>query len=143
MASQAFSQMKKIRLGFGSHSLPWKAPRLRDYAAEQKLDSIQLCSINDSESLEPPLPVVDQEDGRAVAASLDTNGPPAEYLAKGLRTPQDIGLRRCGATWATSPTGAGAAGCARREEGSCRRVLDTGNPMRDIEDALDCWAPTQ
>src|SRR5215203_632038 len=45
-----------IALGFDSYSLrafQWKAPRFLEYAASQKLDSIQFSSLNDFESLDP------------------------------------------------------------------------------------------
>jgi sugar phosphate isomerase/epimerase len=109
MPSQASSQTKKIRLGFDSYSLrafQWKAPRLLDYAAEQKLDSIQLSSISDYESVEPAYLARIKEQAVRLQLQLDagigcicpsakawrdTNGTPAEYLAKGLRIAKSIG----------------------------------------------------
>jgi sugar phosphate isomerase/epimerase len=98
-----------IALGFDSYSLrafQWKAPRLLEYAASQKLDSIQFSSLNDFETLEPSY----LQSIKAQAAKLhisvdggigcicpsakawrDTNGTPAEYVAKGLRASKTIG----------------------------------------------------
>lgn len=45
-----------IKLGFDTYSLRafrWKAPQLLDYAAGLKLDTIQISSLGDYESLEP------------------------------------------------------------------------------------------
>src|SRR5438309_2873750 len=45
-----------IRLGFDSYSLRnfnWKAMKLIDYAGSHKLDTIQISSLDDYESLEP------------------------------------------------------------------------------------------
>ena len=45
-----------VRLGFDTYSLrafQWKAPQLIAYAASQKLDTIQISSLDDYESLEP------------------------------------------------------------------------------------------
>ena len=48
-----------IRLGFDTYSLrafKWNATQFIEYAASQKLDSIQLSSLNDFESFETGLP---------------------------------------------------------------------------------------
>ena len=48
-----------IRLGFDSYSLRalrWKAPRLIEYAAGLKLDSIQLSSLGDYATLDSAYP---------------------------------------------------------------------------------------
>ena len=45
-----------LRLGFDSYSLRafgWKAPKLLEFAAAQKLDAIQLSDLDDYETLEP------------------------------------------------------------------------------------------
>ncbi|MCC7155605.1 MAG: sugar phosphate isomerase/epimerase, partial [Bryobacterales bacterium] len=44
-----------MKLGYDSYSirgLKWKAPRLIDYAAELKLDTLQIGSLDDYESLD-------------------------------------------------------------------------------------------
>ena len=45
-----------VKLGFDTYSLRafgWKIPQLLDYAASQKLDTIQISSMSDYESYEP------------------------------------------------------------------------------------------
>jgi sugar phosphate isomerase/epimerase len=101
--------LPNIALGFDSYSLrafQWKAPRLLEYAASQKLDSIQFSSLNDFESLEPAyLSAVKAQAARlgigvdggvgcicpSAKAWRDNNGTPAEYLTKGLRASKAIG----------------------------------------------------
>src|SRR6185437_14465994 len=48
---------RSIPLGFDTYSLRafrWKAPQLLEYASSQKLDTIQISSLGDYDSLEPP-----------------------------------------------------------------------------------------
>src|SRR5215213_1665668 len=45
-----------VKLGFDTYSLRafgWKIPQLLDYAASQKLDTLQISSMGDYESYEP------------------------------------------------------------------------------------------
>lgn len=106
---------QQIRLGFDSYSLRafhWKAPRLLDYAAQLKLDSIQLSSLDDFENFEPGYlaGIKDQaaRNGLVIDGGIgcicpsskswnNRNGTPAEYLTKGLRTAHAVGARsmRC------------------------------------------------
>src|ERR1700738_4270578 len=47
---------RPVRLGFDTYSLRafnWKAMRLLDYAASRKLDTMQISSLGDFESLDP------------------------------------------------------------------------------------------
>jgi sugar phosphate isomerase/epimerase len=107
--------MPDIRLGYDTYSLRafrWKAPRLLDYAVEQKLDAIQLSSLDDFESLEPDYLakiraqaehggiVIDGGIGCVCSSSRSwspRNGTPEQYLAKGLRVAKAVGARsvRC------------------------------------------------
>jgi len=114
-ASQSLAAGGHIRLGFDTYSLrayKWNAFQFIEYAAAQKLDSIQLSSLNDFESLEPAyLARVKQQAAQAglqldggigcicpsAKAWRDNNGTPAEYLTKGLRVSNAIGAKamRC------------------------------------------------
>jgi len=103
------------KLGFDSYSLRafrWKAPRLLDYAAEQKLDSIQLSSLDDFENFEPAYLARIREQAARLGLVLDggigcvctlsrswnaRNGTPEQYLEKGLRVAHAVGAKsvRC------------------------------------------------
>ncbi|SPE42462.1 Xylose isomerase domain protein TIM barrel [Candidatus Sulfopaludibacter sp. SbA3] len=104
-----------VRLGFDSYSLRafgWKAGQLLDYAALQKLDTIQISSLNDYESREPAYLqkikdqaakaniVIDGGTGCICPSSkaFAKNGPPAaERVLEGLRVSKAVGARsmRC------------------------------------------------
>lgn len=104
-----------IKLGFDSYSIRafnWKAIQLLDYAAGLKLDTVQLSSLGDYESLEPGyLRQVKDHAGRA-GVEIDAGmgcicpssssynkkeGEPAEYVARGLRVAKAVGssVMRC------------------------------------------------
>ena len=98
-----------IKLGFDTYSiraLKWKAIQLLDYAASLKLDTIQISSLNDYDSLEPAhLKQVREHAGRlgiAIDAGMGCicpssasynkkEGEPADYIARGLRAAQTAG----------------------------------------------------
>lgn len=98
-----------IKLGFDSYSIrafQWKAIQLLDYAAGLKLDTIQLSSLNDYESLEPAYLqqvkdhaaragiAVDAGMGCICGSSASYNkkeGEPAAYLERGLRVAKAVG----------------------------------------------------
>ncbi len=104
-----------IKLGFDTYSLrafQWKAGQLLDFAAEHKLDTIQISSLNDYESREPSyLQNIRDQAARAritidggtgcicpSSKSFAKNGPPAaERVLEGLRVSQAVGARsmRC------------------------------------------------
>lgn len=98
-----------IRLGFDTYSIrafKWKDLQLLDYAAGLKLDTIQLSSLEDYESLEPGRLAqvkdraaqhgitIDAGIGCICATSKSWNakeGTPAEYIIKGLRVAKAVG----------------------------------------------------
>jgi 3-oxoisoapionate decarboxylase len=98
-----------IRLGFDTYSLRafhWKAAKLIDYAASLKLDTIQLSSLNDFESLEPAYLQGVHDQAARLGLALDggigcicpsskswsnKDGTPSQYLSKGLRVAKAIG----------------------------------------------------
>ncbi len=105
-----------IKLGFDSYSIrafEWKAIQLLDYAAGLKLDTVQLSSLGDYESLEPAhlqkvkdhasrLGVeIDAGTGCICSTSASYNaakqGDPREYLLNGLRVAHAVGAKsmRC------------------------------------------------
>jgi len=104
-----------IRLGFDSYSLrawKWNATKLIDYAAAQKLDSIQLSSIGDYENFESPYLQRIREQAERNGIAIDGGigcicptsrswnakyGTPAQYLELGLRVCKTVGARsmRC------------------------------------------------
>ncbi|MDZ4801155.1 MAG: TIM barrel protein [Bryobacteraceae bacterium] len=104
-----------ILLGFDSYSLrawQWKATRLIQFTAEQKLDSIQLSSLGDYESFEPAYLQKVREQASAAGIVIDGGigcicpsskswspryGTPAQYLELGLKVSKAAGARsvRC------------------------------------------------
>ena len=98
-----------IKLGFDSYSVRafhWKALELIDYAAKLKLDTIQLSSLGDYESLEPAYLQQVKERARRAGMVLDAGigcicpssasynkkeGEPAAYIERGLRVAKAIG----------------------------------------------------
>jgi 3-oxoisoapionate decarboxylase len=115
LAAAAEAPGEGIRLGFDTFSIRdfhWKDIQLLDYAASLKLDTIQLSSLDDYESLEPEhLAKVKDHAGRAGIAidagigcicaeskSWDPKqGNPTAYLRKGLGVAKAVGARamRC------------------------------------------------
>jgi 3-oxoisoapionate decarboxylase len=104
-----------VKLGFDTYSLRafrWKAPQLLDYAARQKLDTIQISSLDDFESREPAyLRKIKDQAARAnisidggtgcicpSSRSYKKDGPPArDRLLEALRISQAVGAKamRC------------------------------------------------
>src|SRR6266481_736852 len=104
-----------IRLGFDSYSIrnfKWKAIQLIDYAGNHKLDTIQISSLDDYESLEPAHlkklkdqaarygMTIDGGIGSICPTSGSWNakyGDPGQYVLKGLRVAKAVGAKamRC------------------------------------------------
>lgn len=98
-----------IRLGFDTYSLRafrWKAMKLLDYAAALKLDTIQISSSGDYESLEPAYLASVKQHAASLGIALDAgigcicptsaswsakNGDPVENISRGLRIAKAIG----------------------------------------------------
>src|SRR6266542_1192799 len=98
-----------IKLGFDTYSiraLKWKAIQFLDYAACLKLDTIQISSLNDYESLNPAHLKQVREHAERVGIAIDAGigcicpssasynqkeGEPAEYLERGLRVAKAVG----------------------------------------------------
>ena len=108
-ASASAQDPAPIRLGFDTYSIrdfKWKALQLIDYAAGLKLDTIQISSLDDYESLEPShlARVKDHaakagivlDGGMGCICPLSTswtakNGDPKENILRGLRVAKAIG----------------------------------------------------
>ncbi len=104
-----------IKLGFDTYSVRafgWKAPQLLSYAAGLKLDTIQISSLDDYESLDPAYlqRVKDEADQLHIqidggtgcicpsSQAFSKNGPPArDRVLQGLRVAAAVGARsmRC------------------------------------------------
>lgn len=98
-----------IRLGFDTYSIrafQWKALQLIDYAASLKLDTIQISSLDDYESLDPAHLAQVKDHAARVGIALDggmgsicplsaswnaKNGDPKENILRGLRVAKAIG----------------------------------------------------
>jgi 3-oxoisoapionate decarboxylase len=98
-----------IRLGIDAYSLRalnWKALKLIEYAASQRLDVVQLSGLPAYESLEPGHLRLLRERAAAAGVSLEvgigsicetsagwkpTYGTPVEYMSKAIRVAQAIG----------------------------------------------------
>ena len=114
-ASTASAADTPVKLGFDTYSLrafKWKAPELLNYAASQKLDTIQISSLDDFESREPAyLQKIRDQAARANIAidagtgcicpsshSYKKEGPPArDRLLEALRISKAVGAKamRC------------------------------------------------
>jgi len=104
-----------IKLGFDSYSIRafhWKAIELLNYAANQKLDTVQLSSLGDYESLDAAYLAKVKDHAARVNVSIDAGigcicpsspaydkkeGEPHEYVTRGLRVAQAVGsnVMRC------------------------------------------------
>ena len=104
-----------IKLGFDSYSIRafnWKAIQLLDYAAGLKLDTVQLSSLGDYESLEPAYLARVKDHAARLGITIDAGigcicpssaaynkkeGEPAEYIERGLRVAKAVGatVMRC------------------------------------------------
>ena len=98
-----------IRLGFDSYSirnLHWKAIQLIDYAGSHKLDTIQISSLDDYESLEPAHLKKVKDQAARYGMTIDggigcicptsgswkpTYGDAGEYILKGLGVAKAVG----------------------------------------------------
>jgi sugar phosphate isomerase/epimerase len=115
LAVAANAQGEGVRLGFDSFSirdLGWKDIQLIDYASSLKLDTIQLSSLNDFESLETAHLAKVKDHAERVGITIDAGiyticeastswnpkeGSPTAYLRKGLTVAKAVGSRvlRC------------------------------------------------
>ncbi len=115
LAASATAAESPVKLGFDTYSLrafQWKAPQLIDYAAGQKLDTIQISSLDDYETLDPAYlrKIKDQADRARISIdggmgcicssskSYKKDGPPPkERLLTGLRAAKAVGAKamRC------------------------------------------------
>jgi sugar phosphate isomerase/epimerase len=104
-----------IRLGFDSYSIRaynWKAIQLLDYAAGLNLDTVQLSSLNDYESLDPAYLARVKEHAARTGVSIDAGvgcicpssasynknqGDATQYVLTGLKTARAVGspVMRC------------------------------------------------
>jgi sugar phosphate isomerase/epimerase len=100
---------KRIRLGIDSYSVrafSWKAPQLLDFAAQLKLDTMQISSLEEYESLEPAYlrKVKDQADRSGIkleagigcicpttSAWDKRQGDPVQYILRGLSAAKALG----------------------------------------------------
>ncbi len=98
-----------IRLGIDTYSIrdyKWKAIELLDYAGSQKLDAIQISSLDEFESLEPAHLAKVRDHAASLGIKIDAgigsvcptsgsfraqSGTPREYLVRGLRTAKAVG----------------------------------------------------
>lgn len=98
-----------IRLGFDTYSLrnfKWKAMQLVDYAGSRQLDTLQISSLDDFESLEPAHLRKVRDQAARYGMKLDggigsicptsgsyraREGDPGQYVLKGLRVAQALG----------------------------------------------------
>jgi len=104
-----------IKLGFDTYSIrafKWKAIQLLDYAAGLKLDTVQLSSLGDYESLEPAYLQQVKDHAARLGVAIDAgigcicpsstaynkkDGTPEEYVTRGLRVAKAVGssVLRC------------------------------------------------
>ncbi len=114
-AMNSSAESVPIKLGFDSYSIrafQWKAIELLDYAAKLKLDTVQLSSLGDYQSLDAAYLQKVKDHAARVGVSIDAGigcicpsspaynqkeGAPEEYVTRGLRVAQAVGSRvmRC------------------------------------------------
>ena len=98
-----------IRLGFDSYSVRnfhWKAMKLIEYAGSHKLDTLQISSLDDYESLEPAHLRKVKDTAAGMGMKIDggigcicptssswkpKEGDPGQYVLKGLRVSKAVG----------------------------------------------------
>jgi Sugar phosphate isomerases/epimerases len=144
-------QARGIRLGFDSYSLRafgWKAVALIEYAAAQKLDSIQLSSLGDYESFEPSYLQKVKDTAARSGISIDGGigcicpsskswspkyGSPEEYILKGLTVAKAVGANSMRCFMGAAADRLGPGGIDRHIETTIavlkplrQRALDTG-----------------
>src|SRR5437016_8076615 len=108
-ASGASGAGEGIRLGFDSYSirnLHWKAMKLIDYAGSHKLDTLQISSLDDYESLEADHLQKVKDRAASLGMKIDggigcicptsgswkaKEGDPGQYVLKGLRVAKAVG----------------------------------------------------
>jgi 3-oxoisoapionate decarboxylase len=111
-AAQSTPPGSGIRLGFDSFSIrdfKWKAIQLLDYAAGLKLDSVQLSSLEDFESLDPAYLQKVKDHAAHLGIGIDAgvgsvcssssswdpkNVDPTAYLIKGLKVAHAVGASK-------------------------------------------------
>ncbi len=115
LAAAANAPGEGIRLGFDTFSIRdfhWKDIQYLDYAASQKLDTVQLSSLDDYESLDPAHLATVKDHAERVGIAIDAGigticdlakgwdpkqGSPNAYLRKGLGVAKAVGANamRC------------------------------------------------
>jgi sugar phosphate isomerase/epimerase len=115
IAASAAAPGDGIRLGFDTYSLnawKWKAADYLGFAARHKLDSVQMSSLADFETLEPAYLQKVKDHAARAGVSIDAGvgcicptssswnpkeGSPEQYLARGLAAAHAVGSRvlRC------------------------------------------------
>ena len=115
LAAAATGPGEGIRLGFDTFSIRdfhWKDIQYLDYAASQKLDTVQLSSLDDYESLDPAHLAKVKDHAERVGIAIDAGigcicdvsksweakeGNPTAYLRKGLGVAKAVGAHamRC------------------------------------------------
>ncbi len=141
----------RIRLGFDTYSLRgfrWKAIQLLNYAAGLKLDTIQISSLSDYESLEPAYLAQVKDHAAALHLAIDGGigcicplskswrpayGEPGEYLLRGLRISKAVGATSMRCFMGSSDDRTGAQPIERLMEKTIQvfrsvrsQALDTG-----------------
>lgn len=109
--ARAAARPSGVRLGIDAYSirsLKWKAPRLIEYCAEHRLDTLQFGGLGDFESLEEPYLRKLKERAAAVKLDLEIglgsccatsagygrgNGTPAEYISTAIRAARVLSAR--------------------------------------------------
>lgn len=117
-----------VKLGFDTYSLRawnWKIFQFLDYAAAQKLDTIQISSMSDYENYEPPYLLKVRDTAARYNIALDAgmgcicpvsrsyskNGPPArDRLLQGLRVAKAVGATAMRCFMGASPDRLGQPG---------------------------------
>lgn len=108
-AAPPTADARAIRLGFNTYSLRafhWKAIQLLDYAAQLKLDTIQISSLDDYESLDAAHLASVKDHAKRIGILIDggmgcicplskswkeSNGDPLENILRGLRASRAVG----------------------------------------------------
>lgn len=140
-----------VRLGFDTYSLRafnWKIPQLLDYAASQKLDTIQISSMGDYESYEPAyLQKVKDQAARhnimldagmgcicPLSKSFSRNGPPArDRVLEGLRVAKAVGAKSMRCYLGASSDRLGAPGIEACMEATIKVFQSVRSEAQDLD----------
>ncbi|HXF27969.1 MAG TPA: TIM barrel protein [Bryobacteraceae bacterium] len=141
---------RSIPLGFDTYSLRafrWKAPQLLEYASSQKLDTIQISSLGDYDSLEPPYLAKIRDKAHGLGIHIDAgigcicplstgwnpkSGDPVQYILKGVGVAKAVGANSMRCFMGASADRRGKYGIAALMENTIKTFRSAAPQARDM-----------